>query len=249
MPAHTTLTYANMKEAGCALVKRISRWIGEKNYLLIPASGTGYNKQTASSEWLEPGVCLLIQELAQDRGEDDECSAQLQSYLFMAADFASVLNVIRVNPEKPLLGLIMTLDLRTLAQLIAENCMPVLAQPQDRGCLINGINTSMLDAFIRLLDALNTPEDISILAPLITKEIFYRLLQGKLGPSLYQSVLQHGGLNESYDFGLPSGIALRTRDNIDLELFQSPHSLLPAPLLLFQCMPPAFTDDLLRIRQ
>jgi len=42
----------------------------------------------------------------------------------------------------------------------------------------------MLDAFNRLLDLLDHPEDIRALAPLVQREIFYRLLTGEQGPLL-----------------------------------------------------------------
>jgi hypothetical protein len=44
----------------------------------------------------------------------------------------------------------------------------------------------LLDAFERLIDLLNQPEDIPALAPLIQREIFYRLLVSEQGPRLRQ---------------------------------------------------------------
>jgi transcriptional regulator GlxA family with amidase domain len=44
----------------------------------------------------------------------------------------------------------------------------------------------MVQAFLRLLDLLDHPEDIPVLAPLIQKEILYRLLTGEQGQRLRQ---------------------------------------------------------------
>jgi transcriptional regulator GlxA family with amidase domain len=56
-------------------------------------------------------------------------------------------------------------------------------QPKDRrGIAVSEVSIPLLDAFNRLLDLLEHPNDISPLAPLIQQEILYRLLQGKQAP-------------------------------------------------------------------
>ena len=40
---------------------------------------------------------------------------------------------------------------------------------------------ALLEAVVRLMRTLDTPEEIPILAPLITKEIVYRLMRGEQG--------------------------------------------------------------------
>lgn len=47
-----------------------------------------------------------------------------------------------------------------------------------RGMFVSHLESSLLDAVIRLARLLDNPEDIPVLAPLFTKEILYRVLQG-----------------------------------------------------------------------
>lgn len=47
-----------------------------------------------------------------------------------------------------------------------------------------------MDAVARLVRLVDTPEEIPVLAPLYTQEIFYRVLQGSYGSTLRQFVLQ-----------------------------------------------------------
>ena len=51
---------------------------------------------------------------------------------------------------------------------------------------VSEVSLPLLNAFQRLIDLLDQPEDIPILAPLIQREILYRLLMGEQGPRLRQ---------------------------------------------------------------
>lgn len=67
---------------------------------------------------------------------------------------------------------------------------PVLNKKNDKPILINKINQQLLDALVRLVSLVNTPEDIPTLAPLFTEEILYRILQGNLGANLEQITIK-----------------------------------------------------------
>ncbi len=54
------------------------------------------------------------------------------------------------------------------------------------GVAVSEVTPPLLDAFQRLLDLLEQPQDIPALAPLVKQEIFYRLLMGEQGPRLRQ---------------------------------------------------------------
>ena len=51
---------------------------------------------------------------------------------------------------------------------------------------VSEVPLPLLDAFQRLIDLFDEPEDIPILAPLVQREICYRLLMGDQGPRLRQ---------------------------------------------------------------
>jgi AraC-like DNA-binding protein len=61
------------------------------------------------------------------------------------------------------------------------------------GLALGQLNDSLLNGFQRLLQLLDAPEDIETLAPLIEREILYRLLRGEHGPMLQQVWADHGG--------------------------------------------------------
>lgn len=59
-----------------------------------------------------------------------------------------------------------------------------------RAMFVSPIEFSMLDAVIRLARLLDKPKEIPVLAPLFTKEILFRALQGQHGDALEQIALE-----------------------------------------------------------
>jgi len=80
--------------------------------------------------------------------------------------------------------LTLELDLRRVAQIMLGREV-ALARPTDgRGVAVSPVSPRLLDAFQRLLDLLEHPQDIAVLAPLVQQEIIYHLLTGEQGPRL-----------------------------------------------------------------
>ncbi|MFP5212602.1 MAG: AraC family transcriptional regulator N-terminal domain-containing protein, partial [Acidobacteriota bacterium] len=91
------------------------------------------------------------------------------------------------SSEKPYLGLTLELDQRAIAQLMVDSSQPLPRKPPTgRAMAVSEVPLPLLNAFQRLIDLLDEPEDIPILAPLVQREIFYRLLMGDQGPRLRQ---------------------------------------------------------------
>src|SRR5699024_11888988 len=55
---------------------------------------------------------------------------------------------------------------------------------------VSELEQPLLDAIIRMIRLLNTPDDIPALTPLIKEEIIYRLLQGEYGSRLKQLAIE-----------------------------------------------------------
>jgi AraC-like DNA-binding protein len=55
-----------------------------------------------------------------------------------------------------------------------------------RGLFVSTADAPLLDCALRLTKLLDTPQDISMLAPMIIREIYYRLLMGEQGESVRQ---------------------------------------------------------------
>ena len=76
--------------------------------------------------------------------------------------------------------------------LDGERLAPLLTQAVDEpsapqaAFAVNPVTPDLLDAWLRLLRLLDTPQDIAVLAPFCEQEILYRLLQGPQGAMLRQ---------------------------------------------------------------
>src|SRR5258708_12115422 len=97
-------------------------------------------------------------------------------------------------PEHPYLSLRLNLDLEEIARLVLElgDLRPSPAAA-DRGLFVARLDEPLLDAVLRMVKLLDTPEDIGVLAPVIQREIYYRMLRGDLGSRLVDLAQSEGG--------------------------------------------------------
>lgn len=82
--------------------------------------------------------------------------------------------------EPPYSAVTLALDLKMLADLIIGSKLPDPRVPP--GLDINRADPDLLDPMLRLVRLLDRPEDLQVLAPMIQREIFWRLLRGPSGP-------------------------------------------------------------------
>ena len=116
-------------------------------------------------------------------------------YLTVAMELPAVSRVLEASPEEPYLCLTLTIDARELAALLVETGRMALPEPRDaRALYVGPVQTSILDAFLRLVRLLDAPEDIPVLSPLILREIHFRLLQDEQSGSLASIALGDGRL-------------------------------------------------------
>jgi len=135
----------------------------------------------------EPSVCLIAQGAKQVWLGDDIYRYDTNHYIFSGLHLPVIAQAVGVSREKPYLGLRLTFDYREISQLIADSQIPLpRAQKADRGMATGKLTSSLVMAFLRLVDLLEEERDIPILAPLIRREIFYRLLVGEEGVRLCQ---------------------------------------------------------------
>ena len=111
----------------------------------------------------------------------------MHHFLITSVDLPTVVQVIHASREKPYLSLLLQLDRREMAQLMVDSHLPPpRAQQSRRGMAIGEVTLPLLVACQRLVDLLAEPQDIPILAPIIQREIIYRLLVGDQGARLRQ---------------------------------------------------------------
>lgn len=94
--------------------------------------------------------------------------------------------ILKASLEKPYLSLLLKIDQCEMSQLMADSNLPPPSQQSGRGMAVGEVTLPLLNAFQRLIDLLDEPKDIPILAPIVQREIVYRLLVGEQGTHLRQ---------------------------------------------------------------
>jgi len=118
---------------------------------------------------------------------EDSFSYNSEHFLLAAIDLPTIVQITEASREKPFLGMKLDLDQRELSNLMIENRLPAPKPYQtSRGMATGEMTQQLLEAFKRMIDLLDQPQDIPIMAPLIQREIYYRLLTGDQGTRLRQ---------------------------------------------------------------
>jgi AraC-like DNA-binding protein len=108
-------------------------------------------------------------------------------YLVMPVDLPLSVCMIEATPDQPYLGLKLKLDPVQLCEIIAQtNPDSDRKENSIRGWCVSDANLSLLDCVIRLVNLLETPQDIPFLAPMMIREIYYRLLTDRQGEAVRQ---------------------------------------------------------------
>jgi AraC-like DNA-binding protein len=174
-----------------ALAKSIARWTDKPDRIMTAIPGLSLFRRDEptqpASAMYEPSICLTTQGAKRVLLGDDTYVYDPHNFLITSVDLPTVVQIIKASPEKPFLGLILKLDQREISQLMVDsNLPPPRPQQTSRGMATGEVTLPLLAAFQRLIDLLDEPKDIPILAPIIQREIFYRLLVGDQGTRLRQ---------------------------------------------------------------
>lgn len=133
------------------------------------------------------GIVLVVQGEKQMLVGGEAYPYDIHHFLITSLDLPANSQIVSASPEKPCLGLVLKLDLRIMAELIAQGGLPLPAErSNDRSVGIGTVTPVLLEPFKRLLDLLDEPETIPVLAPLIEREIHYRLLKSDQAARLWQ---------------------------------------------------------------
>jgi AraC-like DNA-binding protein len=116
------------------------------------------------------------------------------NYLVVSVTLPGMGQVVEATPEHPYLSLRLNLDLEEIARLVLElGARAPSAPTADRGLFIARLDEALLDAVLRMVKLLDTPEDIGVLGPVVQREIYYRMLRGELGYRLVDLAQSEGG--------------------------------------------------------
>jgi len=107
------------------------------------------------------------------------------SFFLSSIDVPIESQIVEASEEVPLLSLLLRLDMSIVREILNREELPVPeTSTQPRGVAIGQASAGLLNACSRLMQLLDTPEDIPFLSHLIQREIIYRVLKTPQGARL-----------------------------------------------------------------
>jgi AraC-like DNA-binding protein len=111
------------------------------------------------------------------------------------------------SADEPLLAVSVRLDMTTVTELVMALDGHAARTAVPEGIVSTPLDAALADATLRLLEALASPVDASVLAPGIVREIVFRVLKGDQGGAIRAALEHHG------NFGRISRALLRIHED------------------------------------
>ena len=106
-------------------------------------------------------------------------------YLLTAVDLPIVSQIVEASEAVPCLAMSLKLDMPLIRELLSREEIQVPEALPDSPAMATGaVTAEFLGACCRLVDLLESPQDIPFLSALIQREIIYRILRGPEGARL-----------------------------------------------------------------
>lgn len=173
------------------LANAIGEWTVGKEDCMTQVTNLTLFRREAPTEpcacLAEPSLVLVVQGAKQLLIGEQAYAYDTKRFLITSLDLPANSQILDASPDQPCLGLVLKLDFSLMAELISHTRLP---PPRDRttesSAALGTVTPDLLEPFSRLVGLLDEPADISVLAPLIEREIHYRLLKSDLAARLWQ---------------------------------------------------------------
>jgi len=174
-----------------ALARTIGRWTEGVEDRSTPIPNLNFFRRQGPTKpavcMVEPSVILVVQGAKQLIVGGEAYPYNVDRFLMTSLDLPANSETVIASPEKPCLGLAFKLDVRIIADLIAQGGLPPARErSSDKSVGIGTVSPLLLEAFKHLLDLLEEPNAVALLAPAFQREIHYRLLMSDQAARLWQ---------------------------------------------------------------
>ena len=135
----------------------------------------------------EPILCIVVQGKKETLLSEETYSYSAAQYIVISVDLPLNGTVVEATPDQPYLGFKLNLDSTELCDIVAQiQSNSSKKENSVRGVFVSDTDEPLIDCAIRLTRLLETPQDLPFLAPMVIREIYYRLLIGEQGEAVRQ---------------------------------------------------------------
>ncbi len=190
-------TEALIESRRAALAEAIERFTVHDGIHPTPIEALRFSRLSAPAGPMgalqEPALCIIVQGRKQTLLGDEVYEYDASRYLVASVDLPIAGCVVEASAERPYLGLVLKLPPAEIAALVSQaEASSAPLPPPSRGISVSRCDPDLLDAVLRLVRLLDAPQDIALLAPLVLREIHYRVLRSDQG-----GMLRHIGIADS----------------------------------------------------
>lgn len=140
----------------------------------------------------EPTFCVIAQGSKVILVGDKRYRYDPAHYLLTSVGLPVVAQVVEASAERPYLGLRLDLEPSLISAVVMDAPQPARGDAHMNAMDVSRLDEGLLDAVVRLVRLLDSPAEFRVLAPLVTREILYRLLMGEQGDRLRQLLVLGG---------------------------------------------------------
>ncbi len=152
-----------------------------------------FHRQSSVTESLfhaaRPSVAIIAQGAKDVTLGSETFHYSRMQYLLTSVDLPVQVRVAQASEQQPHLCVVLGIDIADVAALLDSDNAAQKILPATRGISVSDVSPELLDAMLRLVRLLDKPGEIAALAPLIRRELTYRLLNGPVGARLRHMAL------------------------------------------------------------
>jgi AraC-like DNA-binding protein len=160
-----------------------------------------YSNETGPNYGIhKPSLCIVVQGMKEVLLSQERFQYGPADYLVASVKLPITGQVTQASSEQPYLALKLEFTPSQILEVLRDTQIEAdKKENAKRGMYVSKIEPSLLDAVLRLTRLIENPKDIPVLAPLVMKEIIYRVLQGEHGGILKQIAIEGSSTNQISD--------------------------------------------------
>lgn len=149
--------------------------------------GRSDTMSTATYSVDEPRLTLIVQGKKEMLLGEEPYPYRAGQYQVLSVALPISGCVVEATPDQPCLMVKLSLDFVQLCGLVAQMGFSSVKQENSvRGLWVSNADATLIECVLRLVKLLETPQDIPILAPMMLRELYYRLLVGEQSEAVRQ---------------------------------------------------------------
>jgi AraC-like DNA-binding protein len=141
--------------------------------------------EACSDQVYEPMLHLVLQGTKSMSIGDQILRFEPATYFVVAVDLPALGEVCGDAPGETYLALSLTLDPAVIAAMLADLCETAY-DGEEKAFAVSAAGPELIDAWLRMMRLVDRPREAVLLAPMIEREILFRVLQGPQGDVLRQ---------------------------------------------------------------